>query len=319
MLSLVPSTVNGATDLLRLLSLPVLAWAAARDLRTRRVPNRTWLPLVAFGAVLLAWDAWDTAAPGLFALRVAVGVGVVAPLGFAFWWLGAFGGADAKALAAVCVLFPLPPAYLLGTTTLPLSSVSGAFSLSMLTDAVLLAGLVPLFLFVRNALAGRLSLAGFVGRPVDWRALPTTHGRLLARPNGLDAGLDLDALRMYLAWRGERLRDLRATPDRARDPASLPAEPHPPGDGAVGPITDGGRAVTHADQWGAAAFLDGLDGDAYGTTPARLREALDAVVARERLWVSPGIPFLVALFAGLCLALVYGDLLYTVVDGLGLL
>ncbi|RJS99625.1 A24 family peptidase C-terminal domain-containing protein, partial [Halococcus sp. IIIV-5B] len=87
----------------------------------------------------------------------------------------------------------------------------------------------------------------------------------------------------------------------------------------VGPVTDGGRAVTHADQWGAAAFLDGLDGDAYGTTPDRLREALDAVVARERLWVSPGIPFLVALFAGLCLALVYGDLLYTVVDALGLL
>ena len=315
MLSLAPFTVNGATDLLRLLSLPVLAWAAYRDLETRRVPNRTWLPLVALGAVLLAWDAWRTTTPDLFALRVAIGIGVLAPLGFAFWWIGAFGGADAKALAAVCVLFPLPPAYFVGTT-LPLSRVSGVFSLSILTDAVLLAGFVPFFLFARNALAGRFALAGFVGRPVAWHALPTTHGRLLARPNGLDSGLDLDALRMYLVWRGDRLRDLRATPDAARDPASLPADPHPPGDGAVRTLTDGGRSP-HDDPWGAAAFLDSLDGDAYGTTSTGLRDALDAIVAQDRLWVSPGVPFLVALFAGLCLALVYGDLLYVAVDALG--
>ena len=43
-------------DLLRLLAVPVFAWAAYRDLRTRRVPNWTWYPLVVVGLVALLWD-----------------------------------------------------------------------------------------------------------------------------------------------------------------------------------------------------------------------------------------------------------------------
>jgi len=42
-----------AADALRLLSVPVLGWAAYRDVQVRRVPTRTWYPLVALGAVLL--------------------------------------------------------------------------------------------------------------------------------------------------------------------------------------------------------------------------------------------------------------------------
>lgn len=310
--------MNAATDLLRLVCLPVLGWAAYRDLETRRVSNRVWPPLVVLGIALLAWDGWrvytENADGSLFGIRVVLSVGVVAVLGFVFWWVGAFGGADAKALATVCVLFPSTPRYLVGSTTIPIAETSGVFSLSVLTNAVLVAAIVPLVLFFGNVFAGRVSLVGFVGRPVPWTALPRTHGRLLARPNGLDTGIDLDALRMYLAWRGASLTELRATPERARDPASLPANSFPPGDGTVEPATDGG---TTRDPWGAAAFLDSLDGDAYGTTPDRLRGALDAAVTEERLWITPGIAFLVALFFGLCLALVYGDLLYALVGTVG--
>jgi preflagellin peptidase FlaK len=314
--------VNAPTDLLRLLCLPLFGWAAARDLRTRRVPNRTWLPLFFLGVALLVWQAanvWQGALPTdgrLFAIRVGISIGVIAPLGFLFWQIGAFGGADAKALAALCVLFPTVPAYLFNATTLPLTETSGVFSLTILTNAALVAGIVPLFLFARNALAGRFSLAGFVGKPVCWRAIPETHGRLLARTNGLDGGIDLDALRMYLVWRDATLAELRAAPDSARDPASLPAERNPPGDGAVRTAADGGVA---ADPWGARAFLDDIDGSAYGTTPARLRGALDALVTSDRLWVTPAIPFLVPLFCGLCVALVYGDLLYAALGALGVL
>jgi preflagellin peptidase FlaK len=306
--------VNAPTDLLRLLCLPILGWAAARDIRTRRVPNRTWLPLVALGGALLAWDAWTILPPDerLFAIRVAVSIGIIAPLGYCFWYIGALGGADAKALAALCVLFPTPVSYRLLSTMLPLAESSGVFSLSILTNAALVAGTAPLYLFARNALAGRFSLAGFVARPVRWRSIPDTHGRLLAHTNGLDGGIDLDALRMYLAWRGATLSELRAAPASARNPTSLPAERNTPGDGA---IADGGTD----DPWGAAAFLDDIDGNAYGTTPARLRRALDALVTNDTLWVTPGIPFLVPLFCGLCITLVYGDLLYAVLGAVGML
>ena len=314
--------MNALTDLLRLCCLPLLGWAAVRDVRTRRVPDRTWLPLLALGGALLAWDVssvlrgtrpLDT---GVFWLRVAISLGVVAPLGVLFWRVGAFGGADAKALAVLCLLFPSVPAYQFSSVALPLAETSGVFSLTVLTNAALVGGTAPVYLFARNALAGRFTPESFVGRPVRWRELPNTHGRLLARANGLDGGLDLDALRLYLRWRGASLERLRATPDRSRNPTSLPEERPAPDDGAVDPLADGGE---RADPWAAAAFLDAVEGNAYGTTPARLRAALDALVARDRLWVTPGIPFLVPLFVGLCLALVYGDLLYAAMGAFGLL
>jgi preflagellin peptidase FlaK len=163
---------------------------------------------------------------------------------------------------------------------------------------------------------------------VSWDAIPTEHGRLLETPAGTTRnGVDLDAIRMYLRWRGLTLADLRAEPDRLRDPASLPAEPDPPGDGAVGAArADGGsvgetvadEAAPTDDPWGAAAFLADVDHGAYGTTPEQLRDGLDVLVAEDEVWISPGIPFVVPLFAGTVVALTYGDLLFGALAAVGL-
>jgi preflagellin peptidase FlaK len=307
-------------DLLRLLAVPVFAWAARRDLRTRRVPNRAWLPLFALGGALLAWEAW-TVATGpslpfrerLFAVRVAVSLGVVAPLAYLLWALRAFGGADAKAFIAVAVLFPTYPSYVVGSWALPaVETTLGVFSLTVLTNTVLVGLTYPLALAARNVAAGRVGWVAPVGVPVAWREVPTTHGRLLETGAGFTRrGLDLDALRMYLRWRDVDLAALRADPG-LRDPATLPESPGDPTDGAV--LTDGGLA----DPWGAAAFLDGLEGDAYGTDPETLRDALDLLVERDAVWVSPGVPFVVPTFLGLCVALTWGDLLAVALRAAGL-
>ena len=108
--------VASGPDLLRLVAVPVLGWAALRDVRTRRVPNRTWLPLVAVGVVALAWDGLlvaGTPEQRLFLLRVMLSLGLVAPLGYVFWRVGGFGGADAKAVMTLALLFPANPAYYL--------------------------------------------------------------------------------------------------------------------------------------------------------------------------------------------------------------
>ncbi|MFB6120007.1 MAG: prepilin peptidase [Halobacteriaceae archaeon] len=309
-------------DLLRLFAVPVFAWAAVRDLRTRRVPNRAWLPLFALGVLLLAWEAWTVftgpALPyreRLFAVRVGVSVGVVMSLAYLLWAARAFGGADAKAFMAVALLFPTYPTYHVAGTTLPLVETTlGVFSLTVLTNTVLAGLAYPFALAARNLAAGRVGWVAFVGVPVAWDDVPETHGRLLEAGDGggfTRGGLDLDALRMYLRWRDADLAALRSNPD-LRDPATLPAEPRDPTDGAV--ATDGG----HDDPWGAAAFLDSLDGDAYGTDPETLRAGLDLLVDREEVWVSPGIPFVVPTFLGLCVALTYGDLSAVVLRAVGL-
>jgi preflagellin peptidase FlaK len=163
-------------------------------------------------------------------------------------------------------------------------------------------------------------------------------------------GLDLDALRMYLQWRGADLADLQANPAHYRDPGSLPDDPNPPGDGSMAaesrgtatadelatddreaagsdgtPPDDGGGSGAAAavdadseDPWGARAFLADIDHSAYGTDPEVLREGLDSLVADDVVWISPGIPFLVPMFAGLLLSFTVGDLLFVVMDLAGL-
>ncbi|WP_211330668.1 A24 family peptidase [Halalkalicoccus subterraneus] len=305
-------------DLLRLLAVPVLLWAAHRDVRTRRVPDQAWQPLFALACVLFVWDGIASYQAGgstwiLFAIGAGISLLLVIPASYGFWHFGAFGGADAKALIVLTVLFPTIPSYAIGSYALPLvEPPTGAFALTILSNTVLVGACYPLVLALRNALAGRFTPWMVVGWPVHWRELRETHGRLLETESGFTrSGLDLDALRMYLRWRGTTLAELREEPDRFRDPGSLPAEPSPAGDGA---ITDGGRVT---DDWGAEAFLADV-GSAYGTTPASLREGLDVLTMRETVWVSPGIPFLVPILVGLLVGLTYGDVLTAALRAVGM-
>ncbi|KTG20126.1 A24 family peptidase [Haloferax profundi] len=344
-------------DLLRLVVVPVLAWTAWRDIRTRRVPNVVWYPLAALGLVLLVWETLghlpvETVFDRLYLIRVGVSVFFVVPLSYMFWRLGGFGGADAKALMVFAILLPTFPSYTLGELVLPLERTTlGVFSMTILTNTVIIGLAYPILLAVRNLVAGEFEFPlSFVGRRVSVPSLATTHGRLFESPDGVTRnGLDLDALRMYLRWRGLSLADLRAASEALRDPETI-GETFDPTDGAVHRqvSTDGGSAARTArdedvdaahesaqdadtdaahepasdtdfeDPWGAAAFLDSIDGSAYGTTPEKLRGGLELVTTRESVWISPGIPFIVPMFVGLVVAFVYGDILFGVLGALGI-
>jgi preflagellin peptidase FlaK len=337
--------IASGPDLLRLLVLPVFAWAAWRDVRTRRLPNRLWPPLFGLGLLALGWELlarWPlgTFSDRLFLMQAGLSLLVIAPLGYGFWWIGAFGGADAKAMIAIAVLLPTFPRYLVGGTALPVAGTqSGVFSLTVLTNTVILAMAVPLVLAAHNAARGNVVPAAmFLARPVAIESLPDRHGRLFETPAGITRrGLDLDALRMYLRWRGTTLAAVRADPAGHRNPASIEATADPT-DGAthVGPRTDGGvdggvngridggvdaggEAERETDPWGAERFFADIEGSAYGSTPEKLRAALDLVAApdRETVWVSPGLPFVVPMFAGLVVAFGYGDLLFGLLGWLG--
>ncbi|RLM56712.1 prepilin peptidase [Halobellus sp. Atlit-31R] len=363
-------------DLLRLAVLPVLGWAAWRDVETRRVPSRTWYPLVGLGVLLLAWDALGhlslaTSGDLLFFVRVAFSLFLVAPIAYLFWRLGGFGGADAKALITIAILLPTFPTYYFAGFALPdVVTTLGVFSMTVLTNTVVLAAVYPLGLAGRNLLDGDVRFpVAFLGRRIDVSALATAHGRLFETPDGFSrSGLDIDALRMYLRWRGASLGELREEPDRLRDPASIGAT-YDPTDGAVGvesaspgdtvggetPADDAegaasgtgvdgdvdvdvgsdvgsdvdadGGAPVHGeiavdadadDDWGAEAFLDSIDGTAYGTTPEKLRGGLEIVADRDAVWISPGIPFIVPMFVGTLAAFTYGDIVFGVLGALGI-
>ena len=326
-------------DLLRLVAVPVFGWAAYRDVKTRRVPNRTWTPLAALAVLLLLWDAYAVwtgplaVGQRLFFVRVAISLGFVVPLSYAFWYIGGFGGADAKAFMLVAVLFPVYPVYYLPTVALPLQQTAiGVFSLTILSNTVLAGVAYPMAVALGNLARGRLSPAMVIGRPVSVEAVTEEYGRLLESPDGFDRrGLDLDALRMYLRWRGCTLDDIRSDPTRHRLPTSLPRAPNDPGDGSL--ATDGGEPATDEDAsetrragddeafddpWGAERFLSDIDHSAYGTSPDQLRDGLEVLTEQEEVWVSPGIPFLVPMFVGLVVSLTYGDVLFSLLQAVGL-
>jgi len=342
-------------DLLRLATLPVFAWVAYTDIKTRRIPNRVWYPLAALGVALLAWDAvalfggdavaWQRQR---FLVGVAFSLLFVIPLVYGFWLIGGFGGADAKAFFVIAVLFPAYPDYNVfefgfrGVEFPFVESNLPVFSLTILSNTVIAGIVYPLVLAARNAVGGYRSPGMFVAKPVTWDRIPEEYGTLLEfpgrsllsdlSPSGLRSyvswrGLDLDALRMYLQWRGLELTDVRDDPDRYRDPATLPDDPGDPGDGA---ITDGGTDAVgestgdapgngeYDDPWGAEAFLEDIEGTAYGTSPGDLRAGLESLADDDVVWISPGIPFLVPLFVGLVAALTAGDLLFALLDALAL-
>jgi preflagellin peptidase FlaK len=337
-------TLASVGDLARLLAVPLLAWAAFRDVRTRRVPNWVWYLLGGLGLVLLVADLANRvpfAAPyaRLELIRTAVSLGLVVPLSYGFWRIGGFGGADAKALMALAVLFPTypayyPPATVLGVDLPPVFPVEptlvGVFSLTVLTNTVLVGALFPLALAARNALAGRIEPAMFLARVVSVPELLEHHGRLFEDASGFTrSGLDLDALRMYLRWRGLSLADLRANPERHRDPESV-GDTFDATGGAIdesavehGPASTGERTVDgtageYDDPWAAERFLDEIDGSAYGTDAETLRAGLATVTTSDAVWLSPGLPFIVPMFVGLVLGLTYGDLLYGLLTAVGL-
>lgn len=290
-------------DLLRLLAVPLFAWAGYHDVRTRRVPNWLWPPLVLVGLIALVVE-WSSVSPrsgrSVLLLRCAVSLGLIGPVGHVLWRLNTIGGADAKAIWTLAVVFPAYPTVYSGWGVFPLErTVLGVFSLTILSNAVLIGLVIPLALAGYNAVNGRITPAMFVGRPRPTAAVTAVHGRLLFGSLGFTGGLDLDALRIYLRWRDTSLEALCSSPDTHRDPAALPT-------------------TSAEDPWGGAAFLSAIEGDAYGTTPQQLRRGLERLCRRDSVWISPGIPFLAVVFLGLLSALAYGDLLFTVIELIGM-
>jgi len=333
-------------DLLRLLVLPFFGYVAWRDIETRRVPDRTWLPLAGLAVLLIVWETYTITTGDATAVerqqyyvRVALSLGFIIPLSYLFWLVGGFGGADAKAFFIIAALFPTYPEYTLAElgvegalATVPVVQTTvGVFSLTILSNTVLAGLAYPVGLAVKNAATGYVSPGMFIAKPIQAAEATEEYGSVLEFPDrGLTDDLslsglrgyfswrrlDLDALRMYLQWRDCSLAQLREAPSRYRDPGSLPAAPNPPGDGSF--VTDGGTEAAFDDPWGAAAFLDDIEGSAYGTTAEELRDGLDQLTAEDVVWISPGIPFLVPLFVGLVVAYSYGDMLFAILGVVGL-
>ena len=276
-------------DALRVLTaLPVFAYASYLDVRERRVPHRTWYPLVAVGALALVADLLLRDA-GTVLLYAAASLALGAGFGYGFYYLGTFGGADRYALVVLGFLFPLYPSFPTPFGTLPaVVPAAPIFVLSVLGNTVLVGVAYPVKLFVENVARRHTAnpVLMFLGRRVPVDELHNEFGRVIGTDDDIsfsrsgvlgadgDGITDIDFVRDYVDWRGlDSVREVRDVDDL--------------------------RLNVFVDEtpWES----DNLEHDA---------DALRELASYDAVWISPGIPFVVPMFVGLVVALTVGDVLF---------
>ena len=132
-------------------ALLILAYASYRDIKQRTVPNKVWLLMLLLGLPFVGYYIFSDGAP--YIISVAWSLGVTVPLCYLLFRFHLFGGADAKSLICIAVIFPTHPQFTILYQQFPIyGGALEAFPLAILTIfyGVLLAFLVPIFLFFRN-------------------------------------------------------------------------------------------------------------------------------------------------------------------------
>jgi preflagellin peptidase FlaK len=126
------------------LSLILLSYASWHDYRIREVPNEVWVLLAPLGLILSLAQIFIASQGSLITL--ALSFLTLTGIALALFFLGFFGGADAKALICLSLILPFSPASLrpyLGTISL-------LFPLSIFDNAILTSALNTLGILTYN-------------------------------------------------------------------------------------------------------------------------------------------------------------------------
>lgn len=127
------------------LSLVLLSYASWHDYRKREVPNEVWM-LLAPSGLLLTLSQISMASQGSLITLLALSFLTVTGIALALFYLGLFGGADAKALICLSLILPFPPASLRPL----LGMISPFFPLSIFDNAILTSALTTVGIMAYN-------------------------------------------------------------------------------------------------------------------------------------------------------------------------
>jgi preflagellin peptidase FlaK len=143
-------------DIIKILfCIPFLIYSCYSDIKTRRVINDLWLIMLA-GSVFFI--LFDISVYGFsYLARLFFSAGIIFLFVYILFQLGTFGGADAKLLIVLSIIFPTYPAFSSFGYNFPLNKpIINLFAFGIFGNAVLLTIVVPLGLAIYN-----LSKMGF--------------------------------------------------------------------------------------------------------------------------------------------------------------
>ncbi len=218
--------------------------------------NNVWIAMLVFAAIFAFYDLINT---GLLSLvRLFLSTSLIFLFVYILFQLGAFGGADAKALIAISLLIPSFPTFRFNSLVLPLTGtpVLNFFAFSTFGNAVILTIVVPLGLLIYNLRTLSLReikekpLYLFIGYKCEVSGLANKHLRLM--------------------------------------------ESHELRNGVV---------VRKFKRGGIK-----IDEKVIKNLEELVREGKIA----NKVWVTPGLPFMLSITAGFFAAIIYGDILFTI-------
>ena len=143
-------------DLLRvIIATIILGYSCVTDWKVRRAPNELWYILGGIGLLFALYGFWQNNFDLNYVLWMVVGILFIYALVYMIFRVGGFGGADAKALIAIAIMFPAPmhPVLQLLGVDFPVADtiMSPVFALTVLGNAVALNIVVPLCMLLYNA------------------------------------------------------------------------------------------------------------------------------------------------------------------------
>jgi len=175
--------------------LVILGYSCATDWKTRRAPNRLWYIMGGIGLILGLYELYIRDFDKYLVYSWVMGFIFIFVLMYGLYYLFQYfgmtglGGADAKALMAVALLFPYYPQISLAGLSLPLMDVSRSiiFGLAVFGDALALNLVVPVAILIYNLATvpfGELAaspMMAFTGYKAQPEGLKGKHVRLMHR------------------------------------------------------------------------------------------------------------------------------------------
>ncbi len=183
-------------ELLKVLAcMPFLVYACYSDIKSRRVVNEVWVAMFGVCYIFILYDFMALGIPYL--IRNLLTFAFIYLFVYVLFQLGAFGGADAKALMVISLIVPTFPAITLFDTSLPLQGTPliDVFAFSVFGNSIILTVVVPLGLFIYNLLHNplretlRRPLYMFIGYRTPVSRLGKDHIRMIESYKETEEGI----------------------------------------------------------------------------------------------------------------------------------
>ncbi len=347
-------------DILKILfCIPFLIYSCYSDIKTRRVSNKVWLVMLAGNVFFIIYDLSKYGLPYLydfskhnlpFLPRLLISAGLMY-LFLAFYELLSklthsrmMGGADAKLLLVISVIFPVYPAFEVLDNFFPAVAPLNLFAFSVLGDAVFAAMLIPIGFAAYNIHKMGFHVDKpayfFLGYKMKITNLDNKHVWIIqdfeeingnVKSNFKRSGIEINGEYLF-AWDEIPGNDNERLTDYLKEDVGIDwakrAKIEKTKDGRMVRIFTEKNSLTLRLNDEKTKVVLKIDNDRNeelivriengelniyeGYIIPKLKNLLERGLIKDEIWVTPKLPFMIPITFGFFVAVFYGDLIFEV-------